>query len=114
LASLAIVLRLRLMRSLLLGLLLLGTPVLADDGGVGDAGLSLPDASVGMGGADHGSEENDPNGACTTDRDCDRGLACRNGTCVYRPYRDAVNEGCDATGLLAPLLAVLTLRRRRA
>jgi hypothetical protein len=111
---LAIVLGLRLMRCLLLGLLLVGTAVLADDGGVADAGLDLPDASVGMGGADHGSEENDPNGTCTSDRDCDRGLACRNGTCVYRPSRDAVNQGCDATGLWAPLLAALTLRRRRA
>jgi hypothetical protein len=101
------------MRGLLLGLLLVGTTVQAADGGV-DAGLELPDASVGMGGADHGSEENDPNNACASDRDCDRGLACRAGTCVYRPYRDAINQGCDATGLVAPLLAALTLRRRRA
>ncbi len=106
------------MRGALLGLLLVATAGWAADGGVDDAGvdagLSLPDASVGMGGADHGSEENDPTDPCASDRDCDRGLTCRAGTCVYRAPRDAINEGCDATGLLAPLAGLVALRRRRS
>ncbi len=44
---------------------------------------SVPDASVGEGGPDRSSEENDPNGQpCLDSRSCDRGFACQNGRCL--------------------------------
>jgi uncharacterized protein (TIGR03382 family) len=81
---------------------------------------SLPDASVGAGGADHTSEENDPAGACLASSDCDRGFTCRSGRCVYSRIIDATFTGCEAAGpgLLGGVLGLAALgwsrRRRRA
>ncbi len=75
---------------------------------------SLPDASVGQGGADRGSEENDPNDRpCLTARDCEDRFTCRNGRCVPTTIRNASCGGTAA--LLVPVLGVglLALARRR-
>lgn len=75
-----------------------------------DAGL--PDASVGQGGADQGSEENDPNGACRSDRDCFGATGCVNGVCQPRPVTDLGCSSAPVVGLL-PLLVTLGRRRPR-
>lgn len=73
---------------------------------------ALPDASVGMGGAEHGSEENDPNGPCLDSRECERGFTCQSGRCTPTPIREAKCGGVAVTSLLA--VGVVLARRRRA
>jgi hypothetical protein len=91
----------------------------ADDGGLDagaalDAGFDLPDASVDQGNAQMGSEEGEAKVVCQTDADCDHGSACSNHACVYRPPRDATQEGCSTAGAwLSGPLAVLVVRRYR-
>lgn len=86
-------------------------PALAQD--LPDAGL--PDASVGETGAERASEEEDTAATpCLSDRDCDRGLMCKQTRCVWRPWREATVEGCSSTGGLSVLgLALVVLARRR-
>lgn len=98
-------------RGLLLLLLLAGPAWAQAD--LPDEGL--PDASVGGTGAERSSEEEDSSLAtpCLSERDCDRGLACRNGKCTWQRYRDATFEGCAATSGLWLLGAGLLLRRSR-
>ncbi len=83
-----------------------------------DASLPpIPDASVGMGGPDMNSEENDPtNQPCLTSSQCDLKTSCVNGRCIPGPARNAA--GCGG-GALAALTTVslglgLVLTRRRA
>jgi hypothetical protein len=73
---------------------------------------SVPDASVGEGGADRGSEENDPNGSpCADSRSCDTGFACQQGRCVPLPRN---RGGCHSTpAVVAALSAYVLLRSRR-
>jgi len=74
-----------------------------------DAGL--PDASVGQGGADQGSEENDPNGPCNSNRDCLGKTQCVDGSCRPTPVKDL---GCNAAPSAVVLaLTALSLRRKR-
>jgi uncharacterized protein (TIGR03382 family) len=93
--------------------LLLAAPALAQDGGI-----STPDASAGMGGAEMNTEEGGetrPNGVCSLSRDCERGFACVNGRCRYVGYRQA-EAGCSAVPgvtLAAFALLSIALRRRR-
>jgi peroxiredoxin Q/BCP len=99
---------------LMLALLALSSsPAYAD---VTDA--AIPDASVGQGGADRTSEEVD-NGAgspCLSEHDCDFGMACSAGKCVYRRPRSATT-GCSAlpaeAGVGATAAAWLAWRRRQ-
>ena len=46
---------------------------------------SIPDASVGVGGAETSQEMDDgrTNGVCAQNRDCERGFTCRGGRCAY-------------------------------
>lgn len=75
---------------------------------------SLPDASVGQGGADRGSEENDPNDRpCLNARDCDDRFTCRNGRCVPTAIRNASCGGMAALVLPALGMGLLALTRRR-
>lgn len=77
-----------------------------------DAGL--PDAPVGETGAERSSEEEDANlqTPCLSDRDCDRGFLCANGTCRWQRYRDATFEGCSSAEGLWLCGAGLVLARR--
>ena len=98
-------------RCLVLAMALWGAAALGQD--LPDA--SLPDASVGEGGADHTSEENDPGGACLSAADCERGFTCRGGSCVPGGIRDAT-FGCGAaagSGLVGSLLVAAALARGR-
>lgn len=99
------------MRGLALGLLLLSGLAWAQ-ADLPDAGL--PDAPVGETGAERSSEEEDANleTPCLSDRDCDRGFMCANGTCRWQRYRDATLEGCSAAGGLWWCGAGLVLARR--
>lgn len=97
------------MRNVLLALVVLSAPLaLAQD--LPDA--SLPDASVGMGGAEQGSEENDPGAPCLSDRECDRGFTCRTGRCSPSPIKEAKCGGLEASGAMAAVGLVLARRRR--
>jgi len=74
---------------------------------------SLPDASVGEGGADRNTEEADTNSSpCLSPKDCDGPFACINGRCVPRPVRQATGCGGGAVGALG-LLGVAALVRMR-
>lgn len=95
------------MRLVRLWLLLSAVSVAAQE--LPDAGL--PDASVGEGGAERGSEENDPTGmACLDAKACGGSFDCVNGRCVPRA---PVVVGCGAAPGLVVLGGVLTLLRRR-
>ncbi len=97
------------LRSWLPWVLLLAGPALGQS--LPDA--SLPDASVGQGGADHTSEENDPSGPCLASTECDHGLQCVNGRCVPQGIRDATFS-CSGAAPVVPLaLAAAALGRRR-
>jgi hypothetical protein len=85
--------------------LLVGAPAVAQE--LPDSGL--PDASVGMGGADQTNEENDVGGPCVTTSECDRGFACTDGRCT--PTR-VKNLGCASVGGELVLLAALLWNRR--
>lgn len=106
--------------SLLLTLtMLLGASAWADDAGGLDA--SLPDASVGQGGADRDNPEGqDTTGqtatVCQNDPDCDPGFACDQGRCTYVGNRSAKSSSCLGAmpaALLVGGLAVALGRRRR-
>ena len=77
---------------------------------------SVPDASVGQGGVDQTSEENDPNTLpCLSSADCEHGFTCRGRRCVPTPVK---NASCGGAPLAAVMLAggvvlVGGLRRRR-
>lgn len=73
---------------------------------------AVPDASVGEGGADQTSEENDPNPTCLDSSTCDQRTACVNGRCIPVKTRSI---GCGAVPF-APLalLALLGALKRRA
>jgi hypothetical protein len=74
-----------------------------------DAGL--PDASVGEGGADRGSEENDPNGGpCLDAKSCGQGFGCVEGRCV--PQKP-ITVGCSTVGLSMLPWGLLLLAWRR-
>jgi hypothetical protein len=73
---------------------------------------SVPDASVGEGGADRMNQEGEDtpaNGPCLSSKDCERGFSCVSNRCVYTGVRTA--GGCaGGTGALllsAGLLGVL-------
>lgn len=72
---------------------------------------SLPDASVGQGGADQTSEEADQNDLpCLTSSDCDGPFTCTDGRCVPAPIRHA---SCGAgAGALAGVAALVRARKR--
>ncbi len=72
----------------------------------------LPDASVGQGGAEQGSEENDPNAVpCLDSSTCGQGFQCVNTRCVPRPI---IKVGCNAVpGVLVLGALVAALRRKR-
>ena len=88
-----------------------------DDGGL-DA--SVVDGSVGQGGADQNTQENqDSTGTvqttCKSTPDCDRGFECQANRCVYTGFKKA-NSGC-ALGVDAAMLTLglgLAFRRRAA
>lgn len=76
-----------------------------------DAGL--PDASVGQGGADQTSEENDPNAApCLDSKSCDNGFSCTEGRCVPVATRNATGCAAAPAGALLAVLLVVRARRR--
>lgn len=112
----------RICRALAVGVALwAAAPALAQDAGE-DAGVealdaSLPDASVGSGGADRDSpDEGDgrPVVFCRLSRDCDRGFSCVDGKCTWAGYRDATSGGCSgAPGAVGLGLGALALRVRR-
>jgi hypothetical protein len=84
-----------------------------------DASLpGIPDASVGQGGADMTSEENDTtNAPCLNSSQCDSRTSCVNGKCLPGPVRNAAGCGGGATSSLSlvglGLGGVALLRRRR-
>lgn len=97
------------MARILLFLILTGAAISLAQDLPDDAGL--PDASVGQGGADQGSEENDPNGPCNSNRDCLGTTSCVNGSCKPTPVKDL---GCSAApGALMVAMTALSLRRKR-
>lgn len=86
-----------------------------------DPDASLPDASVGQGGADQSGQEGDDSTGrvatdCRSDLDCDKGFACQDSRCVYVGTRKA--GGCGGgTGVVAALgasafLAAFAPRRK--
>ena len=86
-----------------------------DDAGDNDA--MIPDATVGMGGADMNSEENNDGMAgssCMRGGDCAQGFDCVNNVCTYTGVRNATCVGCGP-GLppVVVLLVLLVLRSRR-
>lgn len=105
------------MRALRLAVLacLLSAPVLAGPNDTPDAN-DIPDASVGVGGADQSSQETaDTSKACTRDSDCDRGALCVNQLCSQGTTRNATFLGCAAAPgpvVVAAVALALLLRRR--
>lgn len=75
----------------------------------------VPDASVGTGGAEHSSEENDgTNQVCLDSSQCDMRTSCVKGRCVPTATRTA--SGCGGGGTAALLFAgaVVAATRRRS
>jgi uncharacterized protein (TIGR03382 family) len=103
-------------RSLVMAFVLTGAHALAQDSGP-DFDAALPDASVGLGGADMSQEGQDgmSNTVCALTRDCERGFTCSNGRCSYVGYRVASCQGCGggATAAFAFPLALGWRWRRR-
>jgi hypothetical protein len=105
------------MHALRLALLagLVSAPVLAGPNDTPDAN-DIPDASVGVGGADQSSQETaDTSKACTRDSDCDHGALCVNQLCTRGTTRNATFLGCTAAPgplVVAALGLTLLLRRR--
>ena len=89
------------------------TVVLVSGAALAQQDASIPDASVGMGGADQTSEENDQGGPCLSTRDCDRTFTCSAGRCVPSPVRSASGCGGGALAVLPMSLGVLLLLKRR-
>jgi hypothetical protein len=91
-----------------------------DDAGSDVLDASVVDGSVGQGGADQNTQENqDSTGTvqtvCNNTGDCDRGFECQANRCTYTGYKKA-GSGC-ALGADAALLTVglgLAFRRRAA
>ena len=78
---------------------------------------SIPDASVGVGGAETSQEMDDgrANTVCAQSRDCERGFSCTNSRCKYVGYRMASQTpGCGgfAAAALFPGLVLWRWRRR--
>ncbi len=95
------------MRPLLLLALLTVASARADE--LPDAGL--PDASVGQGGADRDTEENDTNGGpCVDSRSCVSGFECVDARCVPAPIK---NAGCSTSPVAGVLALALWWRRAR-
>ncbi len=107
----------RISPALLVGVLLTCGAALAQDAGDDGGVVSLPDASVGGGGADRDSpDEGDGRLVifCKFNKDCDRGFNCHEGKCTWAGYRDATNGGCSgAPGAVGLGLLALALRVRR-
>ncbi len=98
-------------RQLLVALLFSVTSATAVRAQVFDA--SIPDASVGQGGADQSSEENDPNAyPCLDSTVCEKGYVCRSGTCVPPVKSGSSGSGCSTAVMPLSLLGVLALMRR--
>jgi hypothetical protein len=102
-------------RSLVLAILLTGLTALAQDDGP-DFDASIPDASVGIGGADQDNQEKNDgtsNTVCAATRDCERGFTCKGGHCSYAGIREATCGGCGggAAVILFPFLLMFRMRR---
>ena len=95
----------------------------AEDGGSEDGGLSsVPDASVGEGGADRDNPEGDDNTGrvvenCRSSTDCSPRFTCSQGKCHYTGIREASRVGCllgpESALVLTGLGLVAMWRRRR-
>ena len=103
----------------LLAGLLIGWAAFAQDGGGGsEFDASIPDASVGVGGADNNNQEKGDgteNTSCSNSSDCERGFSCNNNRCHYSGTQVASCQGCGGgamAALLVPIGLVLRLRRR--
>ncbi len=104
-------------RLVVLTLALVGAAAVAQDAGdTPDA--SIPDGSVGMGGAEMNSQETGDgteNTVCANTSDCQRGFACANNRCRYSGVKVASCAGCGGgatASLLFPLVVALRWRRR--
>ncbi len=77
---------------------------------------SIPDASMGAGGAETSQEMQDgqSNTVCAQSRDCERGFTCSNSKCRYVGYRVAQQPGCFGVSavMLFPLMLAWRWRRR--
>jgi hypothetical protein len=94
----------------------------SDAGADGGLPISLPDASVGEGGADRDNEEGEDgvgrvNTTCRSSRDCSPRFTCQDGTCRYSGVRQAETTGCllgpEAALVLVGLAAVAAPRRKK-
>ena len=102
-------------RSLVLAILLTGPAALAQDDGPDFADAHIPDASVGIGGAEDNNQEMDEgmsNTSCAATRDCERGFTCKSGRCSYAGFREATCGGCGG-GLAVIWFPVVLLWRSR-
>ncbi len=100
-------------RTLLTFALLAGGPALAQ---TDSPDASLPDASVGQGGADRDNPEGQDSAdrtqsSCRSNKDCERGFDCQGGRCTFIGYRKAAG-GCAAAPAPALLLAGAALLAR--
>lgn len=75
---------------------------------------SLPDASVGQGGADRDTEENEMGGPCLDSRDCEGGFTCQDGRCVPGGVKKVGCGGAAALGVLTAGVGLTLVRRRRS
>lgn len=77
---------------------------------------SIPDASIGVGGAETSQEMDDgrSNTVCAQSRDCERGFTCNSNKCTYVGYRMATQPGClGATAFMVfPLMLFWRWKRR--
>lgn len=94
----------------------------SDGGADGGIPISLPDASLGEGGADRDNEEGEGgvgrvNTFCRSTRDCSPRFTCQDGTCRYTGVRKADTPGCmlgpEAALVLVGLAAVAAPRRKK-
>ena len=76
---------------------------------------SIPDASVGTGGAETSQEMEDGkmNTVCAQSQDCERGFTCSSSRCKYVGFRPATQPGCVGGTAVLLLPVMLVLRRRR-
>ena len=78
---------------------------------------SIPDASVGIGGAEMSQEMEDgkSNTVCSQARDCEHGFTCNKGKCTYVGYRMASQPSCLGASAIAvfPLMVLWGWRRHR-
>ena len=104
------------LRFAVLSALLIGVAAFADEDGGQIPDASLPDASVGQGGADRDNPESDEDMTPTTcqfDRDCSSNFHCLSGKCTYAGPRQI--GGCfgGSAALAIPAVGLLLVRRRR-